>query len=180
MEINAMKTHCKRGHKYTSKDIRRGRRACRACARLRKYATRARRVRINAVVNAWLVAHPEAVARYNEKTRLWKKANPDKVNATNRKRKARKLGHTVHYTLQEWQTLKRQLGYRCVGCWKTEAELLLLNRVLVGDHIIPLSSDGFELDCIENIQPLCHSYKKGSTAGCNNKKGAKTKDFLLS
>jgi HNH endonuclease len=119
-------------------------------------------------------AHRAAHPGYRrEEEAAWRKANPEKRTAGERKRRARKRGQTVHYTPQEWQTLKRQLGYRCVSCWKTEAELNLLGRKLVGDHIISLSRGG--LDSIENIQPLCHG-----KSGCNDKKQAKTKDFLIS
>jgi 5-methylcytosine-specific restriction endonuclease McrA len=90
-----------------------------------------------------------------------------------RKRKSHKLGCVVHFSQQEWRALKRQYGFRCVGCWKTEIELKALGRILAPDHIIPLSKGG--LDDITNIQPLCHG-----TGGCNNRKGAKYRDFLIS
>lgn len=114
--------------------------------------------------------HPE---KNRERMSKWAKANPEKMNTQKRKRKAHKLGQNVHYTAMEWQTLKRQLGFRCVGCWKTETELKVLGRKLVGDHIIALSAGG--MDDITNIQPLCHG-----TGGCNNSKGKKYQDFLIS
>jgi hypothetical protein len=112
----------------------------------------------------------------------WDKANLDKRRASSRKssrkRRARKLGNIVHFTPQEFEALKRQLGYRCVDCWKTEEELKLEGRTLAPDHIVSLEEGG--LDCIENIQPLCHSRQKGSRKGCNNKKGKKNIDYLIS
>jgi hypothetical protein len=120
----------------------------------------------------------EQLRVWEKASRAWDKVNPKKRQALNRKRKARKLGQTVHYTPQELETLKRQLNYKCVGCGRTETELKALGRILVGDHIIALSNGG--LDSIENIQPLCHSRGKGSTWGCNNRKHTKTKDFLIS
>lgn len=122
--------------------------------------------------------HPERRDKANAASRAFAKRHPDRMAATLRKRRARKLGQTVHYTPQEWQALKRQLDYKCVGCGKTETELQTLDRILVGDHIVPLAKGG--LDSIENIQPLCHSQKLGSRDGCNNKKAAKIYDFLLS
>jgi ribosomal protein L44E len=125
---------------------------------------------------AWRLANPEKAA---EDHREWAAAGlawqkkPENAAARQARRRARKLGQTVHYTPQEWQTLKQQLDYKCVGCGLTETALNLLGRKLVGDHIIALSNGG--LDCIENIQPLCHG-----PDGCNNKKHAQTKDYLLS
>jgi 5-methylcytosine-specific restriction endonuclease McrA len=78
------------------------------------------------------------------------------------------------WTAAEWLALKhgtRHIG--CFDCWKTEAELKLLNRKLVPDHIVPVSKGG--LNIIENLQPLCHG-----VGGCNNKKFDKIKDFMLS
>jgi predicted restriction endonuclease len=77
------------------------------------------------------------------------------------------------FTLREWLTLKRQYGYRCVACLKTETELALLGRKLVPDHIEPLVKGG--LDIIENLQPLCHG-----RGGCNNRKGGRYMDFVIS
>jgi len=133
---------------------------CDACATWAKTHPEAR----HTIVVTWIRAHPEQ----------WLEIN----RAKNRRRRARKQGQTVHFTPQEFETLKRQLGYRCIGCWKTETELRLLGRTLAPDHIISLKNGG--LDCIENIQPLCHSGAKGSTKGCNNNKGIQTLDYLIS
>ena len=108
----------------------------------------------------------------------WNAANPDKVLAHLHNRQARKLKNGGSFTGKEWATLKRQYGFRCVGCWKHESELQTLGRVLSPDHIIPLEKGGMNI--IENIQPLCFSRKKGSKDGCNNKKGTKTIDFVIS
>ena len=109
-------------------------------------------------------------------TMAWRRANPGRNREINRvskhKYKARQRAGGS-YTAVEWQTLKRQLGFRCVGCWKTGVELKALGRKLVPDHIIPISKGG--LNIIENLQPLCHG--KG---GCNNKKHDKYQDFLIS
>lgn len=52
------------------------------------------------------------------------------------------------HTFGEWELLKKQYGYTCPCCRKSEQEIKLTE-----DHIIPLSKGGS--DVIENIQPLC-------------------------
>lgn len=110
--------------------------------------------------------------------RKWRLANPGKTNLASRRRRAHKLGSPVHFTLAEWETLKRQLDNRCVGCHRHESELAALGLRLAPDHIIPLTKGG--LDDITNIQPLCHGRKRGARGGCNQKKGAKYWDYLIS
>jgi HNH endonuclease len=95
------------------------------------------------------------------------------MRAARQRRRARKLSGGESFTTQEWTTLKRQYGYRCVCCWKPEAVLKALGRTLSPDHIIALTKGG--LDHVTNIQPLCHG--KG---GCNNRKHAKYVDFCTS
>ncbi len=102
--------------------------------------------------------------------RKWGHVNLDKLRAYNHKRRDRTKGS---WTVKEWQALKRGYGNRCVGCWKYELQLLILGCMLVPDHIVPLSKGG--LNDITNLQPLCHG--KG---GCNNKKGNKYYDFVIS
>ena len=120
------------------------------------------------------IARKVAAKRYDpSRVRQWRRANPDKVKAAKHKRRALECGSNITWTAEEWATLKRQLGFRCVGCGKTETELALLGRKLVPDHIVPLVKGG--LNDITNIQPLCHG-----RGGCNNSKGAKYFDFLIS
>ena len=110
-------------------------------------------------VKAWQLAHPE---RFREQLRVHKQ-----------KRRARKKGNGGSWTAAEWNTLKRQYGHRCVGCWKTERELQAVGRKLVPDHIVSLAKRG--MNDITNIQPLCHG-----SGGCNNRKGSKYIDFVIS
>ena len=87
----------------------------------------------------------------------------EQESSQSRRRRALNLGYTEHFTDQEFGQLKRSLGNRCGGCWKTEHQLKRLGCTLVPDHIVPLANGG--LDDITPMQPLCQG--KG---GCNNAK----------
>jgi HNH endonuclease len=137
----------------------------------------------------WRLANPEKYqktqreySRSHSKTKReraaeWVKANPEKAKANRKvgkaRTRARKKANGGSFTAKEWQTLLKQYGYRCVCCWLTEDELKLLGRKLVPDHIISLKNGGMNI--IENLQPLCHG-----VGGCNNKKGSKYQDFVVS
>jgi len=114
-------------------------------------------------------ANPES---YRTASRNWRHANPEKVREHKHKRRALLRGGGESWTAIQWETLKRQLGHRCVGCWKTETELAALGLKLVPDHIVPLAKGGMNDIC--NIQPLCNG--KG---GCNSRKGPKYVDYLV-
>ena len=115
--------------------------------------------------------------RHSEQARkrlnVWRRLHPESRIPAEHKRKALKLGNGGSWTTKQWQTLKRQYGFRCVGCWKTESELTALGRKLVPDHIIPIIQGG--LNHITNLQPLCHG-----RSACNNRKGGKYQDFVIS
>jgi HNH endonuclease len=161
---------------------------CKKCY-FRDYGARwhkANRTRHAAANRAWALSHPNEARAFNRKSwakhrnerlaeaKAWLKAHPDWNRAKSHRRRAREAGaFGGDYTPAQWNTLKRHLGFRCVGCWKTETELTALGRMLVPDHIVPIAKGG--LNHITNIQPLCHG-----RGGCNNRKGGRYMDFVIS
>jgi 5-methylcytosine-specific restriction endonuclease McrA len=80
----------------------------------------------------------------------------------NRKRRAMKNNIVGSHTLGDWELLKKQYGYKCPCCGRSEP-----NVILTEDHIVPITKGGS--DFIDNIQPLCKS--------CNSKKHTKIIKF---
>lgn len=99
-----------------------------------------------------------------EKSNFWKGGidTPEHRSWIKNKRNRvlkRLKGNGLTHTFGEWELLKKQYGFSCPCCGKSEPEISLTE-----DHIIPLSKGGSDL--IENIQPLCMQ--------CNSKKHTKT------
>lgn len=67
-------------------------------------------------------------------------------------------GATGGHAIQEWEDLKKQHDYTCLGCGRCEPEIKLTK-----DHIIPVTRGG--TNDIGNLQPLCGS--------CNSRKSNK-------
>ena len=99
--------------------------------------------------------NPEKV---RESKRKWWRNNPEKISFYHKKRRAFRMNVEGSHTLGEWELLKKQYGYTCPCCKRTEPEIKLTE-----DHIVPLIKGGS--DYIENIQPLCKS--------CNSRKYTK-------
>jgi hypothetical protein len=115
---------------------------CRARSRAWYHANQARGLERTL---AWQAANPE---RFRENGIAYSKTPKAKVLKSRRKAicRARERGNGGSWTAADWETLKRQLRYRCVSCWKTEDELTALGRKLVPDHIVPTDGDArFEL-----------------------------------
>lgn len=73
-------------------------------------------------------------------------------------RRARVTKAGGFFTIGEWENLKAQYNFTCLGCNKKEPDIKLTI-----DHIVAISKGGS--NNIENIQPLCGS--------CNSKKGSR-------
>ena len=96
-----------------------------------------------------------------EKQPNWKggvSADPEYTSFMKAKRRIKLNGNGGYHTLHEWETLKAQYNWTCLGCKKQEPEIKLTE-----DHIIPVSKGGS--DNIQNIQPLCRP--------CNSRKQTK-------
>ena len=95
----------------------------------------------------------------------WAQKNREKVSFYAKEYYRRKKGAVGSHTLGDWETLKKQYGFQCPRCGRSEPEIKL-----EADHIIPLSKGGSNY--IENIQPLCRS--------CNASKNNKILNDTLS
>lgn len=116
----------------------------------------------------WMQKHySENPERFLEQSRQWRKENPDKIVAARHRRRSKSLGV---FTSEQWAKLKILYKNACLGCHRSEEELIKCGLKLTPDHVIPISLGGSNL--IDNIQPLC--FGKG---GCNNRKSNKHIDF---
>src|SRR6266404_2678548 len=130
--------------------------------------------------------HLATCKRYNQKHRLkkskisreWRRLHPIKTKALAIKSKhmyrARLRNAFGSFTYQEFRSLCKRFGYRCLCCKKAEAQLVRMRRMLVPDHVKPISRGGS--NSIDNIQPLCHAVS-GGRGGSNNRKHASEVDY---
>ena len=136
---------CEKGHKLTPENIYvypSGSRRCRMCrSKYNKDNSEATRKSIK----RWIQNHPE---RYR-----------DLGIAKSHKRRALKAGNGGSFTIEQWKTLCKFYGNKCLCCKR--------KRPLTVDHVIPISKGG--TSNISNIQPLCKP--------CNSSKGTKTTDY---
>lgn len=130
----------------------------------------------NAWRKVWEAKHPIKLRRTKQR---WLAANKDKrrltVLASFHKRRALIAKRGGSFTTAEWLALKARYGHRCLGCGRSEKQLRRMNRILIPDHVRPISKGGNGR--IENIQPLCHGLKGHRGGACNNVKHAKHIDF---
>jgi 5-methylcytosine-specific restriction endonuclease McrA len=108
-----------------------------------------------------------SLGKLGEKNPMWKGGVtklPDYSFNTNLRRRLllKKAGGS--HTRTEWELLKRQYGYICPSCNRSEP-LIKLTK----DHIIPVIKGGSNF--IENIQPLCFS--------CNRRKQTKIVKYAI-
>ena len=103
--------------------------------------------------------HREEIAAKNRVNRAPNGKHYSIVLAYVNRRRARLAEAEGSHTVEEWEALCAEYGYRCAACGK--------DGPMTRDHVQPLSKGGS--DYISNIQPLCHS--------CNCKKLASTTDY---
>lgn len=96
--------------------------------------------------------------------------NPEIAKDKYRRRRARKVAATGHWTNKQWLIAKAYYGNKCLACGLSEQEIILLGRKLVPDHVRALARLGSNE--LSNIQPLCHGRD-----GCNNHKGTRYIDY---
>jgi 5-methylcytosine-specific restriction endonuclease McrA len=109
--------------------------------------------------------------RWLEWKRDYRRRHREYYRALYHRWRAEVSGSDAFFTEQEWLSLLKACGNRCLSCGKHESELVSIypghEIALEVDHIVPLSKGGS--GGIENIQPLC--------SGCNNGKRAKAIDY---
>ncbi len=99
----------------------------------------------------------------------------EEINAHRRAKHAEKRGSRLRKKLSPAERLGRDRAQarRYQATHRVAARIRLNKWKLVPDQIIPVVEGG--LNHITNLQPLCHGRN-----GCNNKKGAKYFDFVIS
>lgn len=124
-------------------------------------------------VREYARAHRAAKAEhYTEYNRERWRRNPDIILAYNQNRRARKKGNGGTHKAEQWQSLKKFYGNKCLCCGRLEEDLAKAGLKLSRDHVNPIKLGG--TNDISNIQPLC-----SGRGGCNNRKQAKHIDYRV-
>jgi hypothetical protein len=91
--------------------------------------------------------------------------------AVRHRRRTKERDNGGSWTGSQWLSLKAEYGNKCLGCNRAEKEVLAMGRIIVPDHIKPVSVGGE--NSIDNLQPLCH----GDGSSCNMLKSARWIDY---
>jgi len=112
----------------------------------------------------WRIRAQEYAQTYPDRKRAiykrYRETHPAQWHEYNRRRRARKLGSSEHFTEAQWQQMLVFYNHQCLACGARDI-------VLVRDHVNALV-DSHD-DSIMNIQPLCVS--------CNAHKWRKSIDY---
>lgn len=96
-----------------------------------------------------------------ERNRIYRKENREIINIQKQIRRARLNKSKADLTIDEWEQIKGDFGYKCAYCGMTEKEhIKKFNEQLHQEHFIPLSEGGEYTR--NNIIPACKS--------CNSRK----------
>ena len=117
---------------------------------------REHREEIKRYMDAYRVTHHQALVEWRV---LYRGQHRVELAAQQRAREARKRGNGGECTVEEWLSVCKQWGNKCLCCGTTEK--------LSCDHVVPLVCGG--RNDIKNLQLLCVS--------CNCKKHDKTIDY---
>jgi 5-methylcytosine-specific restriction endonuclease McrA len=141
--LNAAKTHCPRGHHYTSENVyvlpsRPNARYCRACRRDEK--RRAKNLIRHGDAD-WSPAPPPTPEERKARVAAWKRANAHRVREANARRSARKRkAGTFLLTPKDQQ----RLAGPCLYCGSPGGTI---------DHVVPIARGGTH--GIGNLVPCC-------------------------
>lgn len=103
--------------------------------------------RTRSYVKKWRAENPEAYHQQGkENSKKWRLLNPDRYKEDQLNSNARKAGIPGNIRIEEWNSLCKKYGRKCLKCGRSDIKLTI-------DHVIPLSLGG--QNNIGNVQPLC-------------------------